>query len=68
MHDAKPIVWIALAFVVGAILPAVGIIAGAAAVGYWYASARHPHDRIATRETLDIIEDVERREKQKRLK
>ena len=67
MHDAKPIVWIALAFVVGAILPAVGVIAGAAAVGYWYASARHPHDRIATRETLDIIEDVERRER-KRLK
>ena len=67
MHDAKPIVWIALAFVVGAILPAVGVIAGAAAVGYWYASSR-PHDRVATRETLDIIEDVERREKQKRLK
>ena len=65
--DGRPIVWIALAFVVGAILPAVGVIAGAAAVGYWYASARHPHDRIATRETLDIIEDVERRER-KRLK
>ena len=65
--DGKPIVWIALAFVVGAILPALGLLAGAAAVGYWYAS-NQPHNRIATRETLDIIEDVERREKQKRLK
>ena len=67
MHDAKPIVWIALAFVVGAILPALGLLAGAAAVGYWYASAR-PHNRAATPEVLDIIRDVERREKQKRLK
>ena len=60
-------VWIALAFVVGAILPAVGIIAGAVAVGYWYASAR-PHNRAATPEVLDIIRDVERREQQKRLR
>ena len=66
MDAGKPIVWIALAFVVGAILPALGLLAGAAAVGYWYASSR-PHDRIATRETLNIIRDVERNER-KRLK
>ena len=66
MDAGKPVVWIALAFVVGAVLPAVGIIAGAAAVGYWYASSQ-PHNRVATRETFDIIEDVERRER-KRLK
>lgn len=59
-------IWIALAFVVGAVLPAVGIIAGAAAAGYYYASTR-PHNRVATREVLDIIHDVERRE-QRRLK
>ena len=64
MDAGKPIVWIALAFVVGAILPALGLLAGAAAVGYWYASSR-PHNRIATRETLDIIRDVERNERKR---
>ena len=64
MDGRSPAVWIALAFVVGAILPAVGVIAGAVAVGYWYASSQ-PHNRVATRETFDIIEDVERRERKR---
>lgn len=66
MSPIRASVYIALAFVVGAIFPAVGIIAGAAVAGYYYASTR-PHNRAATREVFDIIEDVERRT-QKRLK
>ena len=64
--------WIALAFVVGAILPAVGVIAGAAAFGYWVATSGQRLETLASGDLLDEINaearQHQRRRKQKRLR
>lgn len=60
--------WIALAFLVGAVLPALGIIAGAAVVGYWLGTrGQRPHT-LASQDLLDEVNSEAAKHPRKRLR